>query len=96
MGNKAPQTIHQLIENMAMNSYQWNTHEKKKVTGFHEVDAVTSLATQVKLLSKKIDTLCVQRGASVMHCEGYGEGHSQNDCPIAIGSSGRIEQVGQP
>ena len=76
LGKKVLETTHQLIEDMAMNNNQWNTHEKKMVDGIHEVDVATSLANQVEALSKKIVTLAAPRGASVMLCEGCGEGHS--------------------
>ena len=76
-----------------MNSYQLTTCEKEKVVGIHEVDTVISLATQVEALSEKVDILTIPRIALVMHCEGFGGGHSQIDCPITVVSSTPVEQV---
>lgn len=77
-----------------MNSYQWNTRDKKKNTSLHEnIDAVTSLAAQVKVLSKKLDTLTSPRMAAVINCESCGGGHNPVDCLISIDISTSIEQV---
>ena len=51
LGNKTLEDVCQLTEDMAMNIYQWNICEKKKTASIHEVDAVTSLATEVEALS---------------------------------------------
>ena len=78
---------------MAMNSYQWNTWDRKKVAGLHEIDAVTSLVAQVESLSKKLDTLTSPRVAAVTSCTGCGGGHAPSDCPISIGRTTSVEQV---
>ena len=51
-GNKTPEVFPQLIEDVAMDSYQWNTCEKKKVAGIHKIEAVTALSAQVEALRK--------------------------------------------
>ena len=56
------------------------------------MDTRTSLADQVEELSTKINNHSVIKVASVMHCEDCGGGHSQNDCPIAVGPSGLLSK----
>ncbi|KAK8935660.1 hypothetical protein KSP39_PZI013348 [Platanthera zijinensis] len=59
LNNKTPEAAQQLIEEMAMNSYQWTTVRPKptKPAGMYEVDAVTALAIQVEKLHQKMDNL---------------------------------------
>ena len=78
---------------MVMDSYQWNTREKKKIAGIREVDTATSLASQAEALSKKINNFSITRMASVMHYEGSRGGHSQNDCPIVVRPSRLVKQL---
>lgn len=51
----------------------------------HEVDAVTSLAAQVKALGKKLDVMTTSWISLVMMCEGCEGGHTLVDCLIAPG-----------
>jgi len=92
LGSKTPGARH-LIEEMAMNSYQWNTRDRKKMAEIHEVDAVTSLAAQVESLSKKLDVMASSRIAAITTCNGCGGGHASSDCPIAIVGTSKVEQV---
>lgn len=78
---------------MALNSCQWSGHEGKKVVGLHEVDAMSSLAAQIEVLSKKLDVLATLWNTSVMMCKDCGDGHNSIDCPIAPSSSSSIEYV---
>jgi len=93
LGSKTPSEARHLIEEMAMNSYQWNTRDRNKVAGIHEVDAVTSLAAQVESLSKKLDVMASARVAAITMCNGCGGGHASSDCPIAIGGTSTVEEV---
>ena len=51
LGGKNPDEARHLIEEMAMNSYQWNTRDRRKVAGIHDVDAVTSLVAYAETMS---------------------------------------------
>jgi len=46
LGSKTPSKARNLIEEMAMNSLQWSSRDRKNVGGLHEIDAVTSLAAR--------------------------------------------------
>ncbi|KAI3807730.1 hypothetical protein L1987_23664 [Smallanthus sonchifolius] len=58
-GNKRPQEAYNLIEEIAMNSYQWynprNTMGARQ--GVHSVDTVTSLSNQVDALTTRLNQL---------------------------------------
>lgn len=72
LANKTSDATRQLIEEMALNYYQWSTREKKNVDDIHAVNAVTLLATYLEALTNKIDHLTSPRVVSVKHCEGCG------------------------
>jgi len=76
-----------------MNSYQWNTRDRKKVAGIHEVDTVTSLAAQVASLSKKLDVMASAKVVAITTYHGCGGGHASRDCPISIGGASTVEEV---
>ncbi|XP_022889000.1 uncharacterized protein LOC111404422 [Olea europaea var. sylvestris] len=69
---------HNLFERIAENQANWLTDRKapRKISGLHNVDAVTALAAQMEAITKKLDTLnqfvhMVQHPAPV--CAGCGD-----------------------
>ena len=59
INNKTPEAAQELIDEMAMNNYQWQSSRVKsnKFAGVHQVDPVTALVAQVVALNQKIDGL---------------------------------------
>ena len=83
LNNKTPEAAQELIEDMAMNNYQWHSNRAKpsKPAGIYEVDAVTALARQVETLSKKIDGLSVgHQPVQVLQCDMCNGGHVTDEC----------------
>ncbi|GKV13738.1 hypothetical protein SLEP1_g24722 [Rubroshorea leprosula] len=84
--NKTEEDGYKLLDEMASNSYQWtNDRATKKGVGLHNVDAFTSLSTQISILNKNLDNL----GASTMSissnscCELCGQlGHASVECQV--------------
>ncbi|XP_073121491.1 uncharacterized protein [Henckelia pumila] len=75
----------ELIEEMESSSYhpQSERGAARKSTGIHQIDAFTSVATQLEVMNKRIEELSV--GNSVMRvqevwCEKYGAEHFTKDC----------------
>lgn len=88
-GENTLETAQQLIEEMALNSHQCNSREKKKVARIHGINSMTLLAAQVEALSQKLDTLHSPRDELWwLWC-----GHSSYDYPIFVGSLAPIDQV---
>ena len=51
---------YEIIERISSNNYQWPTNRAasgRRVTGIHEVDALTSLASQVSSISSMLKNL---------------------------------------
>jgi len=48
---------YKLLEEMASNNYQWQSDRAtpKKITGLHELDAISTSHAQLALLTKKLD-----------------------------------------
>lgn len=46
------------------------------MVNLHEIDVVTSMATHVEALRKKLDTLTTLRMTAMMNCESCGRGHN--------------------
>ena len=61
LNTKMPEVAMELFKEKAMNSYQWHNSRAKssKLTRVYDIDAITALAVQVEILSKKIDGLAV-------------------------------------
>lgn len=66
--------MHNLIEEMATNGYQWSSERNKlvKEASIYEVGILTTLATQVEAINKRLDTLQMPSQAPVMSCEAWG------------------------
>ena len=49
--------VYELLEEMASNSYQWQSDRamSRKVVGVHEIDAISAIHAQLALLTKKLD-----------------------------------------
>ena len=54
--SKSANEAYELLEEMAMNNYQWPTErgQPKKVAGMMELDAITMLTAQVAALTKQL------------------------------------------
>ena len=63
LNNKVPEAAQELIEEMAMNNYQWHSERGRhpKQAGLYNVDAVTSLAAQVEALNRRMDCMSVNQ-----------------------------------
>ena len=59
LNNKTHEVAYNLIEEMATNSYQWQSDrsQPRKVAGVHGLDFVTTLSAQIEALNKKIDKM---------------------------------------
>ena len=91
LNSKTPEAAQDLIEEMAMNNYQWHTVRSKptKPAGVYDVDAVTGLAIQLDALSKKIEGLSmVQQPAQVACCEICGGRHISRECTETVNYMG--------
>ena len=77
--------VMELFKEMAMNNYQWHSSKAKlsKPAHVYNVDAITALAVQVEILSKKIDGLLItKQPTQVIECDLYGEGHGNQECQV--------------
>ncbi|KAK5793055.1 hypothetical protein PVK06_034191 [Gossypium arboreum] len=75
INNKTPEEAYEFIEEMSLNNYQWQVMRTKptKTADVYNVDSVTMLSNQVKLLNKKIDGLLGSTQVHpVMKCETNG------------------------
>src|SRR5262249_17668767 len=93
LNNKTPDVAYALIDEMATNSYQWQVDRAstKKQAGVHNVDVVTALATQIELLSKKIDGMSM---GQVLTCELCGApGHKSVECQARNPFAQSMEQI---
>ena len=82
---KTPEEAYDLLEEMALNSYQWQTERGvvKKASGVHNVDTYTALSAQIDALTKKIDSMNTSAGSvQVMSCELCGGGHHSVECQV--------------
>ena len=67
---------------MALNVYQWQSERStKRLDELYNIDTLSSLSTQMEILSKKIDKL----SASAMHvknvcCDYCGKRHASIEC----------------
>ena len=49
---------YQLLDDMANNAFNWQSERaNRKPAGIHSIDTLSSLSTQMELLSKKMDSL---------------------------------------
>ena len=84
LNSKTPEGAQALIEEMAMNNYQWHSSRNRPVkqAGVHQIDAMTSLAAQVEALSRKIDRMQMPVHAAQVSCELCGGAHLSHDCQV--------------
>lgn len=63
---KSPYEAYELLDKMASNNFNWQSERGvvRKPVGIHQVDAITSLASQVEMLTRKIDRLQTPATAS--------------------------------
>ncbi|KAA3473721.1 retroelement pol polyprotein-like [Gossypium australe] len=92
--SKSYNEAYEIIERIASNNYQWPTSRAasgRRVAGIHEVDAITSLASQVSSISSMTKNLTTNGSNSFaaqppnqfeniayVYC---GEGHLLEECP---------------
>lgn len=78
-----------------MNNYKWNSQAKpmSKAVKVLEVSDITPLAAQLKVLSKKINSLSLSKPMIVMACKTYGRGHIAIDCLIVGVVHGPSQQL---
>ncbi|KAK8957227.1 hypothetical protein KSP39_PZI000978 [Platanthera zijinensis] len=59
LNNKTPAAAQELIEGMALNTYQWSTPRSKspKPAGMYEIDTVSNLSLQVEMLNKRLEEM---------------------------------------
>ena len=72
--SKTQDEAYNLLEEMAMNNYQWPRERlaPKKILGTHEADAISALTSQVQELSQQLKAihLAPQKvQATFMRCE---------------------------
>ncbi|XP_039143939.1 uncharacterized protein LOC120281068 [Dioscorea cayenensis subsp. rotundata] len=97
---KQRSATYSLIEEMTSNGYQWSSKRNKsvKVAGIYQVDAITTLAAQVEVITKRLDTIPSISQASRPSCESWG---SQGDpCgsysfDVGAGQTEQVDFVGQ-
>ena len=96
LNNKTPEAAHELIEEMAMNNYQWQSTRSRPVkpVGIHSVDPMTVLAAQLEVLSKKIDGFSItNQQSSVLHCDICGGPHMSQVCQVLATEEDQKELV---
>ncbi|KAK5824435.1 hypothetical protein PVK06_019208 [Gossypium arboreum] len=77
INNKTPEDAYEFIEEMSLNNYQWQVMRTKptRTAGVYNIDPVTMLSNQVKLLNKNIDSfLGSAQVHPVMRCDSSGGG----------------------
>ena len=86
INNKTPEAAQELIDEMAMNNYQWQSSRVKssKIAGVHQIDPVTALAAQIAALNQKIDGLNKPNAApsQVFSCDLCGGSHMSKECQV--------------
>ena len=98
LNSKTPEAAYNLIEEMATNSYQWQSDrsQPRKAAGIHSLDSVTSLSAQIEALNKKIDKMSMTAPAMQVQgvqCDQYGGGQRNIDCQEGSSFSQPNEQV---
>ena len=74
MMSKSEDEAYKLLENMALNNFQWPSERvtPKKPVGMYDIDVFFNLAAQVSLLTKKIQATQLQNAqASTNAIEAY-------------------------
>lgn len=77
LNSKTPEATQELIEEKAMNSYQWQATRlsPSKPASVYDIDAIIALVVQLEVLSKKVDGISVTpKKAQVMQYDFYGKG----------------------
>ena len=56
---RTPEETYQLLDDMTLNAFNWQLERSnRKPVEIHSIDTLSSLSVQMKLLSKKMDSLC--------------------------------------
>ncbi|XP_062114018.1 uncharacterized protein LOC133825034 [Humulus lupulus] len=86
--SKSANEAHELLEEMAMNNYNWpSERENKKVAGVLEVDPIAMLTAQIASLTKQIQqqnyssAQAMQLQPTPISCETFGGPHYFQQCP---------------
>lgn len=82
---KILEDAYKLLEKMAANNYQWPSERMtlRKAIRILEIDVLSSLATQLANLTKKIDNLCVNSVQSTnLVCEFCAINHTSVECQV--------------
>ncbi|XP_062083367.1 uncharacterized protein LOC133789582 [Humulus lupulus] len=85
--SKGADEAYELLEEMAMNNYQWPAERdtsQRKVAGVHELDAITALTAQVASLTKQLQQNKISAQAQAIQmqsgCEICGGPHLYEQC----------------
>ena len=83
---------YQVLENIALNNYQWRTERvaPKKLVGVHDLDAFTNLAAQITSLFKQLQAAQVKSSqastnlvqASPLSCDSCHGPHPTMECQM--------------
>ena len=92
--SKSYNEVYEIIDRISNNNYQWPTNRavsRRRAAGIHELDALTSLASQVSSISSMLKNLttngCNSFAAQPLNqfenvaCVYYGEGNLFDECP---------------
>ena len=82
--SKTPDAAYELLEEMAVNNYQWPTEcqNPRKAMGVQEVDAISALTSKVQALSQQLraSQLTLQPIQKAMMCEFCTGPHLSHEC----------------
>ena len=88
--SKGADEVYELLEEMAMNNYQWPAERdtsQRKVAGVHELDAITALTARVASLTKQLQQNKISAQAQAIQmqsgCEICGGPHLYEQCTVA-------------
>ncbi|XP_048229050.1 uncharacterized protein LOC125369821 [Ricinus communis] len=84
LNSKMPEQAQNLIEEMAMNNYQWQSSMSRpgRQEVVDQVDSTAALAAQVELLTKKIKQLQMPVHAANVGCEFCSAPHYSANCTV--------------
>ncbi|XP_061981417.1 uncharacterized protein LOC133701500 [Populus nigra] len=82
--SKAQDDAYNLLEEMAMNNYQWPNERsiQKKTIGVHEIDAITTLTAQVHSLTQQLKITQLSVNAIHTTCDFCHGNHISEECQV--------------
>ena len=93
---KRSHEAYELLEEMASNNYNWQSDRKmgRKPAGMFQVDAFSTLASQMEVLTRKIDKLQTPSAQSqAFLCECCGGGHPNGECNTGNSNTQQFEDA---